>query len=219
MASLGFWQLRRLEDRRVDNDAVRAASAAPALAIQEHLNGTIPANHTPVTVTGEYIAERSFLVANRTYDTRPGYWLATPVRLSDGRVVIVARGWVPRTWVSGDDLRTIRTPKHVRVTGRTFASVDGGRRGSPSKEMVVISRMDLPVVQQAIGLEVIDVWVQLEQQYSGSGALPIPVPKAVLDDGPHLAYAFQWFFFSIGGVVVYALVLRRRSRPRQPHRA
>ncbi|NIR40461.1 MAG: SURF1 family protein, partial [Actinobacteria bacterium] len=52
-----------------------------------------------------------------------------------------------------------------------------------------------------------------------AGELPIPVPPASLDEGPHLSYAFQWFFFSVGTVVAYGLILRRQLRPRHEEAA
>ena len=42
----------------------------------------------------------------------------------------------------------------------------------------------------------------------------MPVPDPDLSDGAHLSYAFQWFFFSAGAVVVYGLILRRAAAGR-----
>ena len=53
---------------------------------------------------------------------------------------------------------------------------------------------------------------QQQPQQPESASLPVPVPPVSLDDGPHLSYAFQWFFFSAGAVVVYGLILKRRQR-------
>lgn len=234
LAGLGFWQLSRLAERRADNEAIRAASSAAPVQLEDLLaaagSGPTadpgapaagPVDHTPVTVAGSYADELSFLVANRTFDTQPGYWLATPVRLDDGRLAVVARGWVPRAWVAGDDPRSVATPPEVQLTGRAFGSVGGGRVGSDVGGLAVVSRVDLAAVEQALSSDVVDVWVQLEQQSPAAGELPIPVPRPVLDDGPHLAYAFQWFFFSAGTVVVYWLILRSRQRahPSDPARA
>ena len=226
MLNLGFWQLRRLDDRRADNDAVRAAHSAPAVAIEDLLDAADdaadttaepddaagPVDHTPVIASGTYQDELTFVVANRSYDSRPGYWLATPLRLADERLVVVARGWVPRTWVAGDDERRVDTPERVQLSGRAFASLDGGRVGSDVNGLAVVNRVDLAAVERAIGADVAGIWVQLAEQSPAAGQLPIPVPPESLDDGPHLAYAFQWFFFSAGAVVVYALILRSRLR-------
>ena len=213
MIGLGFWQLVRLEDRKASNDEIRSASEAEARPVEELLGDPDVLDHTAVAVTGVYRDDLSFLVANRSFDTQPGSWLATPVELPDGRLVVVARGWVPRRWVAGEDPRTIAVPAATtEITGRLFDSVDGGRIGTSDAPLPEISRIELDVVGEMLGIEVVDRWVQLAAQDPAAGDLPVPVPPPTLDDGPHLSYAFQWFFFSTGAIVVYVLILRRRLR-------
>ena len=43
--------------------------------------------------------------------------------------------------------------------------------------------------------------------------LPIPVDPPVFDDeGPHLAYAIQWFSFLVIGLVGFGFLMRRSIR-------
>jgi|DEB0MinimDraft_10_1074344.scaffolds.fasta_scaffold02159_5 surfeit locus 1 family protein len=217
MIGLGFWQLNRLDHRRALNADIQAASQAAPLTIEELLDdlaaGQEVLDQRAVTVSGQYRQDLVFLVANRTFDTRPGNWLAMPVELADGRLVVVARGWVPRPWVAETDPSSTPTPDtQVEVQGRVFASVDGGRIGTSNNTFAEVSRLDLPVVSELLGTSLAPLWVQLETQIPTSGELPIPVPPPSLNDGPHLSYAFQWFFFATGTVVVYGLILRRRIR-------
>lgn len=213
MTSLGFWQLERLDERKARNVEVGAAMEAEPVAIEDLLD-TDPAEHSAVLVGGEYLDEHSFLVANRTFESQAGFWLATPMRLDDGRVVVVSRGWVPRLWAAGSDQRVIDTPEgRIEVLGRVQASVDDGRIGERTNSTLPqVSRIDVPVVEELLGIAVEDSWVQLAVQAPPLGDLPIPVPRPSLDEGPHLSYAFQWFFFSAGTVVAYALILRSRRR-------
>lgn len=213
MVNLGFWQLDRLDERKDRNAEVRLAMEAEPRPI-EMLLGTEPLDHTPTVVAGEYLTGQTFFVANRSFEGQAGLWLATPVRLDDGRVVVVSRGWVPRLWASGDDPREIDTPPgRIEILGRIQASVPDGRIGGGSLgDRPDISRMDLTVIEEMLDLEVEDRWVQLVRQAPPLGDLPVPVPPPGLDEGPHLSYAFQWFFFSVGTVVVYALILRKRWR-------
>lgn len=213
MVFLGFWQLARLDERKELNVEVRAAIEAPAVPVEDLLDAD-PTDHTTVLVAGEYLDEHSFFVANRTFESQAGLWLATPMRLADGRLVIVSRGWVPRLWAAGSDEREIDTPSgSLEVLGRIRASVDGGRIGGGSTSTLPeISRLDLLQVETMLGLDLESSWVQMIEQAPPLGALPIPVPAPGLDEGPHLSYAFQWFFFSVGTVVAYALILRKRTR-------
>jgi len=213
MVGLGFWQLERLEQRKTDNEAIRVASEAGVAPVEDLLGNPAVPDHTAVHVVGTYRDDLTFLVANRTFDSQPGSWLATPVELADGRLVIVSRGWVPRRWVAGDDLRVVDVPAGVvEVDGRLFASVGGGRIGVSDSAVAEVSRVDLAVVEELLGVAVVDRWVQLVGQTPSAGALPVPIPPPSLDDGPHLSYAFQWYFFSAGTVVAYVLILRRRLR-------
>ncbi len=213
MLGLALWQLDRRGVRESENDEIRAAAELPPVEIEEILSGTGPiVEHRRVIVRGSYLSDSSFVVANRSYQTQAGSWMATPVELADGTLVAVARGWVPRLWVAGTDPRVVSTPDDVELVGRVFESVPGGRVGSGTDQFAEVSRMDLATVEEALGLGMADIWIQLEVQVPEVEDLPIPVPPPPLGEGPHLSYAFQWFFFSTGAAVVYALILLRKRR-------
>src|SRR5688500_3689176 len=89
---LGFWQLDRLAQRRARNALVEQRQQGDA--------GPLPADadealYRRVTVTGEYDPEREEIDGGRAMDGRPGEHVLTPLRLDDGREVLVNRGWVP----------------------------------------------------------------------------------------------------------------------------
>ncbi|MEQ8840401.1 MAG: SURF1 family protein [Acidimicrobiales bacterium] len=225
MTGLGFWQLQRLDERKVRNVEVRAAIEADPVPVEALLgNPTLAPDDPPldqrlVLVAGEYLEDESFFVANRTFESQAGLWLATPMRLADGRIVVVSRGWVPRLWASGDDVREIDTPTGtIEVLGRFLSSVEGGRIGGGSTSILPeVSRLDIGAVEEMLDLDLENSWVQLVEQAPPLGELPIPVPPPGLDEGPHLSYAFQWFFFAVGTVVAYGLILRARSRAPAEH--
>ncbi len=215
MTNLGFWQLRRLDERRVTNEATILAMSQEPLAVLRYLDQPQPPpDHTAVTATGTYLADREVLIANRSSNGLPGSWLATPLRLTDGRIVVVVRGWISRRSLVGSsaDLSTgAALEGTVTVTGLLFDSLTAGRVAvTDPDDKPEISRMDLTSYEQASGLAVEDLWIRLRQQTPPQPeGLPVPVPDPELGDGPHLSYAFQWFFFSLGTVVVYTLILRR----------
>ena len=226
MIALGLWQLDRLDQRRASNDAIRAAMAREPVDLSQHAAlgdggdgdggdgggaaGSLP-DYSAVTAAGRYLEGSEVRIANRSYLGQPGAWLATPLELVDGRVTVVVRGWIPRLNVAGVDTRPTAPPAGaVTVAGLAFASVSGGRVGETgADDTPELSRLDLDLVSGVTGLDVGDVWVRLVAQDPPPGELPVPVPAAALTDGPHLSYAFQWFFFSAGAVVVYAMILRR----------
>lgn len=232
MVNLGLWQLRRHDERRADNAETAAALARDPVDLAGLLgNGSLPPDYTAVMATGRYVEGAEVLIANRSFEGQAGSWLATPLRLDpvsvDGAaspgVVMVVRGWVPRLHTAGVDQRPAGPPSgRVVVGGLAFASVAGGRIGVTGPgETPEISRPDLDRYREVTGLDAAPVWIRLQAQDPPLGELPIPVPAPVLSDGPHLSYAFQWFFFSAGAAAVYGLILRRfhRERPSRPGQA
>ena len=109
---------------------------------------------------------------------------------------------------------TTAIARHVVVAGLAFDSVAGGRVAQTALgDTPEISRMDLARFEEVSGVDVEDVWIRLRAQSPPQpDGLPEPVPDPDLGEGPHLSYAFQWFFFSAGAVVVYALILRRAAK-------
>lgn len=241
MVNLGFWQLRRHDEHRAANAETAAALARDPVDLAGLLTaGDLPPDYTAVTAAGRYVEGAEVLIANRSFEGQAGSWLATPLRLdpasangepnpaegsvsssgvspADGapsRVVMVVRGWVPRLHVAGVDERPAGpSPGPVSVTGLAFASVGGGRIGvTDPSETPEISRPDLDRYREVTGLDPAPVWIRLQAQDPPLGELPIPVPPPTLSDGPHLSYAFQWFFFSAGAAAVYGLILRRFRR-------
>ena len=213
MVNLGFWQLRRLDERRTANEETAAAMAAEPSDVSWHLDAPQqPRDYSATTATGTYLPESEVLIGNRSSGGLPGSWLATPLKLDDGRVVAVVRGWLSRRALASPEAGVADPPAGtVTVEGLLFASVEGGRVAViDPDEKPEISRMDLDSFEEVSGLEVQHAWIRLRRQSPPQRqALPVPVPDPDLSGGPHLSYAFQWFFFSAGAVVVYSLILRR----------
>ncbi len=215
MVNLGFWQLRRLDDRKASNAQIRAAMLLEPADFADLLDiGTPPIDNTPTFVSGVYDTSNEVFIANRTFQSQAGSWIVTPLRLDDGRQVAVVRGWVPRLWVAGSDGRDAGAPTgRVEITGLVFASSKGGRVADDEVNGIPeLNRMDTSRIAEVTGLDIESMWVRLETQDPAATELPAPVPQRPLDEGPHLSYAMQWFFFSSATVVVYFLILRRKWR-------
>lgn len=91
--SLGRWQWGRAEQKEALARGF-AAGAVQAQPLAARGTATLP-RYAVVSVTGEWDAARQFLLDNRTRDGRAGYEVLTPLRLADGRWLLVNRGWVP----------------------------------------------------------------------------------------------------------------------------
>ena len=103
MVNLGFWQLRRLDERREFNDAVAARFDEPAVALDELIppdaavgdDALAAVEWRPVEASGSYLPDEALRIVNRSQGGRAGDNVVTPLLLDDGRVLLVARGFVP----------------------------------------------------------------------------------------------------------------------------
>ncbi len=183
-----FWQLDRLRQRRRHNAALAARLALPPLEARSRSLTADSAKQRRVTAKGVYdfSAERTWV--GRSFEGTPGVALITPLRLADGSVVLVDRGWAPSPDAFHVDHRLYREPDTATVTG--IALIPPRGRGDVSVAGF------LPFV------------IQLETPDPAAG-LPRRWPLPALDNGPHLSYAVQWFSFALIALVGTAVLIRK----------
>jgi surfeit locus 1 family protein len=208
---LGFWQLRRLEERRALNASILRRGAAPAVAIQRADGGPRPASFRPATAEGTYDTEHEVLVYGRTLDGESGHEVVTPLMLSDGTGVLVVRGWVPFDLQVAPVPPAVPPPDRVRVEG--FLVPDEGDGSSVPDTEGVVRRLDVSGIASSLPYDVYPLAVQLTGQVPPQpGRLPILLPRPQLSEGPHLSYAIQWFSFATIAVVGSVILIRRDRR-------
>lgn len=118
LTSLGVWQVQRLAWKTDLIARVNARVNAPAV--------DAPANWSAVTRAGdEYRHVRirgHFIHADESQvytlsELGPGYWVMTPLKADDGRIVYINRGFVPEDHKDPATRRQAQTEGEVTVTG------------------------------------------------------------------------------------------------------
>lgn len=218
--NLGLWQLRRNDERRLDNTVGRERLAAPPMDLGVLLAAVDLDTDSPdlsslewrrTVVRGTYLPELEVLVRSSVNSGRAGFEVVTPLRLEDGDVVVVDRGWVPLEF---DDPPVPATPPDgvVVVEGVVRLGKERPAIGAvdPPPPNEIISRIDLDWFRDLVREELTPVWIQRSGE---STRLPIPADVPAFDDpGPHLAYAIQWFAFAVIAIVGYLMLIRSNSR-------
>jgi cytochrome oxidase assembly protein ShyY1 len=223
MINLGFWQLRRLDEKTTLNDHIRARGSLPT----ESIEALVPAGSTRastrdvqwrrVVATGTYRVADELVVSNRTVSGQPGFWVLTPLVERDGSIIPVVRGFVFRPEFEARGIASVPAPAgEVTIEGALQASPTSGRFGdepSSSGRVPAISQADTKRLAERWGPTVAPVYLRLD---AGDGAPskdgPLyPVPPPPLSKGPHLSYAVQWFIFSLIGLIGYPIILRRQA--------
>ena len=111
--SLGNWQLRRADEKLALQAAWDRAEQAAPLPVSGADVATV-AGRLPlrVQVRGRFLFDDEVWLDNRQMDGRAGLMLVTPLRLADGAVVLVNRGFAAR-----DPRDRSRLPAVVRPEG------------------------------------------------------------------------------------------------------
>lgn len=219
MVNLGFWQLRRLDQRRDHNELIIGRQAEPVVAIDELLDAADRPDEVDavrfrnVTVTGSYEVDGTIEIRNRTLGGVPGVWVVTPLRLDNGDQVGIVRGF---SGLGSDGSADVPAPQAEEVT--ITGTVVSPQRLDGTAPRDAAPFLEQPAMLQGLVLaeksEPPEAAMVTPDQLAGNSGADVdatlhPVPLPELSEGPHLAYAVQWFIFATIAVVGYPLVLRR----------
>jgi surfeit locus 1 family protein len=216
-ARLGLWQWDRHQQRAAENARIAAGLSRPPVALDAEADPQA-LDYRPVEVRGVFDPSHEVLLRNRSLNGATGYHLITPLRLADGRAVLVDRGWVP---LAADDpeQRAAFVPPGgvVTVTGvaRRAQVYQGGAEDPPlgpgRPRLDAWFRVDVARIQEQVPYPLLPVFVQQQPAPGAPRSLPQPVAVEDLGPGSHLGYTFQWFSFGVVLLVGYFALMRRQA--------
>jgi surfeit locus 1 family protein len=218
-ARLGFWQLDRAAQKVALQQARDTRATMPPLAGPELAGTEAAANdqwHRRAQVQGRWLTEWTVYLDNRPMAGRTGFFAITPLRLDDGRVVLVQRGWLPRDANDRTRIAPHRTDSGpVRLQGRIAPSASrlydlGGAASGPIRQ-----NLDLAAFAAESRLKLLPlVIVQDEDDAAASDGLARQWPQPASDVHKHYGYAFQWFGLSALATILYVWFQLIRPRRR-----
>jgi len=243
LMSLGTWQYGRYQekleieqtrDARKD-DAPEAIKSVSVLAERDSLN------FTRVVMRGTLEHAQTLLFKHRTFQGRPGFWVATPLTLEQGGgTILTHRGWLPVR--EGEALaaemrkREVGAPQEFRgivhVLGQNIPDADARaliEKGELSLEgsLTAWDTYDVEAIQGLMTKPVpaSPMVLVLDESHSGD-PLPIAttghVTKPFLTSDRHLGYAAFWYATGVALLALHVagtLGLVRSGRgvtPREP---
>jgi surfeit locus 1 family protein len=210
---LGFWQIERLRERREMNDRIISRLGEPAVPL-ERVPLAGGARFRRATTSGRYDFDNEFVLTSRSRLGAPGVHIITPLRTGRGdTAVLVNRGWAYSPDGMRVDLELFREDTNAVVDG--FVEEYTAATGAISTPSVprAVRRLDRDSLAARIPYPLAPVLL-VQQLDSGEFAAvdrgsPVRVEPPPLDEGPHRAYAIQWFGFALVGIAGTILVIRR----------
>ncbi len=229
MVMLGLWQFGVAKDKGVSR-TVEQAQHLPVAPITQVVQPNEPFRSDMsvrrVTATGTYEPQRQLLVPDRRLDGRSGYWVLTPLVVTDTKARLV----VLRGFVTDPSQATKPTTNRVTVTGALAPAESPTTTNVPAGQ---IGSVDIASLVNLWGDPIYNGYVfAIGEQPNATAAsiTRIPPPSPVPASGlrfVNLAYAVQWWLFACFAIYVYGRMLRdeveaddteRAARPVRPKR-
>ncbi|MFE9672537.1 SURF1 family protein [Streptomyces sp. NPDC006259] len=225
MIRLGIWQMHRYDERTARNDLVAAALGADPVPVERmtspgHTVST-GQRYRSVTAVGHFDAGREVVVRRRVNgDEEVGFHVLTPFVLTDGKVLLVNRGWIPADAPSQTTFPEIPAPPagQVTVTGRlmpdetTAASGIKNLRGLPDRQVMLINSEQ---EARRLGARVLGGYIAQTAPEPDNGTPELIGRPGDEDAALNYAYAVQWWLFSAGVPIGWVILVRRELRDRR----
>jgi surfeit locus 1 family protein len=214
LAALGTWQLERRSWKlelieRIDT-RVHAPPVAPPGRRDWPMVTAAGYEYQHVRLTGVFLNDSETLVAAST-ELGSGYWVLTPLRMRDGAVVLVNRGFVPTGRRDPATRKAGKIAGEATVTGLLRITEPGGtllRSNNPSDRWY--SR-DVSAIASARGLsDVAPYFIDADAATNGPDA-PVGGLTVIKFHNNHLVYALTWYGLALMVAGGTAYVIRQET--------
>ncbi|MCU1472304.1 SURF1 family protein [Amnibacterium sp.] len=217
-ALLSWWQFARRAETAHANALVVANYNAEPRPLGDVLRGlggySSDQQWMQVQVTGTYLVRDQLLVRDRQLGGNPGFEVLTPLRLPDGDVFVVDRGFL-NVGTKQDRPDTVPPPPSGRVT--VVARLQANEHAIPGRSAPAgeIPSIDLGAVAKDVGAPTFTGAYGLmvsETPPAARNPIPLEPPSFGDDEGTHLSYAIQWIMFALIAFFGLAWSVRRSLR-------
>lgn len=214
---LGIWQLDRLAERRAQNELLRISLEAPPLDLAAPLPQPIDElENRLAAAAGRYDFAQERIVLLQKWQERTGVQLLTPLVLDNGKTaVLVNRGWIPQTEYEAGQLDKYQTASgFVQVSGYLALSQPARSSSGTQATSVEVYRIDIEAIEAALPYDLLPIYL-VEAPENGSDLTPPFRAQREIDlsEGPHQAYAWQWFIFAVLTGSLYLVFVHRSQQP------
>jgi surfeit locus 1 family protein len=209
---LGTWQIDRLFWKQGLIAERESAVAADPVSLPDRF--VREAHHfRRVRVTGTYLHDAEMYLAARSMRGNIGYHIVTPMRLEDGRTILVNRGWVPQARKRPELRAAGQVEGAVTITGILRAPPPAGYFTPDNEpERNIWFSVDLDAMARHAGVDTFNGLYVEVQESAHNGPYPLAGQTRIELPNNHLQYVITWYAVAIGAIVIYFLWHRRRER-------
>lgn len=216
--SLGNWQLNRADERRQIARLIETGRQAAPVQVSANIDPTALQPWQSIQASGNWLPDYSVLLDNRNLDGKPGFWLATPLSLSEDTAILVLRGWVARPIgdynpfpvvtqsqdvVSLSGEVALRVPQLYQLADESTvefavapsAAIADGRSALNLSKLPQRQNISTTEMSEVTGITFLPV-VLMQTSPADGAQLQRQWPTPSVDSDTNTGYAMQWFSFA-----------------------
>ena len=209
--TLGTWQIFRLEEKTaLIAEIEKAKTEAPLAALPA--NDALAAHaFERVTLRGVWIPDVEFHVTPRYFRDQLGYHVFAPLALTDGRVVLVNRGWVPAARKNADTRPESLARGEALLTGMIRIGADRNPFTPPSspEKNIWFGRDIAQMAATAALADIVPATVDVIGTQD-TKLLPIPFDGEIRLYNQHFTYILTWYGIALAVLVIFLVYHYKR---------
>ena len=217
LLALGAWQTQRLFWKNEINEFRAAQTAADPVPLPAALEPFDAWHYRPVYVEGRFRHDDETYLAARSFKRQVGVQVITPFETTDGRVVLINRGWVPDARKEPRKRRKGQVEGLVRIEGLVVAGqTDSWIKPDNLPDKNTWFWLDLPTLSAKLGMPEQTFLIDAGDA-ENPGGFPIGGQTRLILRNEHLQYALIWYLLAAG--LAGITYLMRRGALRRAQRA
>lgn len=226
----GTWQVNRLQWKQALIAQLEDAKTQPPRAGLPKDDAELPAlQFHPVTVRGVWLGDTEFHLTPRYLHDEFGYAIITPLKLADGRIVLINRGWIPGKKKLLETRPETRVRGNVTLTGLVRVGAERNYFTPPNQpekniwfgrdiaEMAASAKLNNVVPAM---VDAVDPAALRPPPATGQPVIPLAARSLpVASDGiirlrnDHLSYIVTWYGIALGILVIFVVYHRKKKTP------
>lgn len=203
---LGLWQLHRADEKAAMLESQQKLANQAAISWDD--SQPLPKQYQPIQIKGTYLSH-IFLLDNQHHQHQFGYNALSPLLLSNGKVILVDRGWVAAD-VTRIRVPEIEVPKGlINIEGAVYYPgkkqwLLGPGFEQKTQKTTIIELINTKILNQLLQKEIYPFIIRLNKEapygFVRDWAVVSMLPER------HLAYAVQWFALALVILILFVVL-------------
>lgn len=213
LVTLGSWQLHRLAWKNDLIEHIKLAIQQPAKPLPAGLSSAEGMRYHRVLVEGEFQHDKEIFLygGTREYQGEQGYEILTPLKTTDGRVVLIDRGWVPIQKKLAENRPETLVKGTVTIEGFVMEGEQPKLFTPPNQpKKNAWFWIDMKGAADYTGFPLSNYYV-LAAAGKDAKQLPLGRDLNINIRNDHLQYAITWYSAALALLVIYILYHRKKK--------